>query len=375
MKSATFDSPAPARRSRFRAAVAAIALLAGGAAQAAWDDGGGAAWQALVAKARSEGGLVFTIGTCGLAEPLARAFKADTGIEATVVTGTSANSDARYRLELQTGRLTIDLRLSGAADLDLAKSGLLADLNEKLVLPGVAAASNWTRGGLTWVDDSKRYIVIGSEYVSTQPLINTDAVERTAIRSLDDLLRPEFKGKIAAFDPGVGGPGQAIAAYIADVKGIDFVRALFIGQDVVLSRDSRQVVEWAARGTHPIVLGADAGEVESFRLRGVTSLRSLSLRDAPGGLVGGCTAVSIPKDAPHMAAATVFLNWFLSVNGQKAYVEASHLPSLRADVPPSGVPADIIPQPGVAYLNQYREDWYLGRRTRIQADLRKALDR
>ncbi|MFO1185070.1 MAG: extracellular solute-binding protein [Bauldia sp.] len=356
-------------------AIAALLMAASGAAGADWDEGGGAAWQSVLAQARKEGGLVFTIGTCGVAEPLARAFKADTGIEAGVVTGSTANADARYRLELQTSRLSIDLRLSGAADLDLAKSGYLADLTEKLLLPSVSGASNWTRGGITWVDDTKKFMAINSEYVSTQPLINTDFVAPDAVQSLADLLKPQFKGKIAAFDPAVGGPGQAIAAYIADASSIDLVKALFVGQDVALSRDSRQIVEWAARGTYPIVLGADAGEVQRFRLQGVKSLKSLSLRDAPGSLVGGCTVLSIPKDAPHMAAATVFLNWFLSPRGQKVYVEAFNLPTLRADVENVGVPADIMPQAGLGYLAQYREDWYLGRRVRVQADLRRALDR
>lgn len=354
----------------------AALLSASVAAPAAeWDAGGGAAWQAALAAARQEGGLVLTVGTCPLLGDLARAFTADTGIAATVVAGPGPTVDSRYRLELQSGRLTIDFRLSGTVDLDLANGGVLADLNERLLLPDVTNLANWSGGKLGYVDNARRFMLGASEYVTTRPLINADSVDPAKLRSVADLLRPEFKGKIAAFDPGVAGAGQAMAAYLAHVKGVEFVKQVYLGQDVVLSRDQRQLAEWVARGTYPIALGADPSEVQALRRQGVKSLVALEPSDAPGSLAGFCSVASIPKAAPHPASATVFLNWYLSQAGQRAYVRASQLPSLRVDVGAENVPPEILPKPGVNYLNQYREDWYLTARPAIQAELRKVLDR
>ncbi|MFO1183616.1 MAG: extracellular solute-binding protein [Bauldia sp.] len=365
------------RASKARAvAVAVVGVAMAQAAVAAdWDAGGAAPWQALLAKARQEGGLVMTLGTCPVLAELAQAFKRDTGIEATVVVGPGATVDSRYRLELQSGRLTIDVRLTGATDLDLAKSGALTELNDLLVLPDAANPANWRGGALAFVDNARRYMVSPSEYVTTRPLINTAQVDSAKLRSADDLLRPEFKGKIAAFDPGVPGAGQGMAAYLAHIKGIAFARSVYLGQEVVLTRDQRQLAEWVARGTYPIALGADVSEVQNFRREGVSTLVTVELSDAPGSLAGFCAVASIPKGAPHPASAAVFLNWYLSQNGQRALVRAARIPSLRIDVPAEGVPADILVKPGAAYLNQYGEDWYLSVRPTLQADLRKALDK
>ncbi|MFO1183620.1 MAG: extracellular solute-binding protein [Bauldia sp.] len=366
------------RRRQTPAAFAAILIASipcAAATAADWDAGGGAAWQAILTKARQEGGsLVATTGCPALAEPLAAAFRRDTGLEVSFLSGPSANTDARYRVEVQSGRLTIDLRMAGAADIDLAKAGHLEDLNERLLLPDVVDPSRWSGGRLSFVDNTRAFMVVGASYVSSQPVINTDYVDPARLNDLRDLLRPEFKGKIAAFDPTVGGAGQGLAAYFAHVAGIDFVKTLWASQGVVQSRDSRQLAEWAARGLYPIILGADPIDVQNFRKQGVKSLQAVALRDAPGNLVGGCTVLSVPKGAPHPVTATAFVNWYLSQAGQSAYVAASQLPSLRADVSREGVLADVVPQPGQAYLDQYREDWYLGARPAVQAELRKAFD-
>ena len=47
---------------------------------------------------------------------------------------------------------------------------------------------------------------------------------------------------------------------------------------------------------------------------------------------------------------------------------SSQQPSLRTDVSRDGVVADIIPDPALTYLDQYKEDWYINNRPALQAE-------
>ena len=350
--------------------------LASAAMAADWDAGGGQAWKDLLERARAEKAPAVIAGCANaMSGVLPQAFKRDTGLEIVFLGGALAEVESRYRQEATTGRTTIDIRMGGSSEIDLARGGYLVDLREALILPDVIDAARWTGGDLSFVDNTKRFLAIGSKYVAGRVVVNTDFVPTASIQSLGDLLKPEFKGKIAMVDPTVNGAGQSVAAYFSEVKGIDFVKALLTGQEVAYGREGRQVAEWAARGVYPIIIGADVAEVQNFRKRGVTSLHAVALKDAPGSLVGGCSVVSILKSAPHAATAAVYANWYLSRAGQEAFVAGSALPSLRADAGMADVPADIVPEAGRGYIDQMSEDWYLNTRPRVQADLRRALDR
>jgi ABC-type Fe3+ transport system substrate-binding protein len=301
-------------------------------------------------------------------------FKQDTGISISFVTGTISELGAKYDTELQSGRVFTDVRLSGVSPLVYGKQGLLVPVKEWLLLPGVTDQAVWFGGKLSYADATEKYVPVPAEYVTGRPIINSDLINAKSIATWDDLLKPEFKGKIAAMDPADGSIGGTMAEYIAKTKGIDFIPKLYLGQNVVLVRDRRQLVEWAARGVYPIVLAADAApEIDSFRESGVTSLKALSLSDGPGNLNGGCSAMTVPAKAPHANAALVFANWFLSKRGQEAYVAGQHQPSNRLDVATTGVQENLIPQAGVEYFANSREGFALVERPILDAAILKSL--
>ena len=360
------------RRAAFALLILGATLAAGAASAAAWDAGGGDKWAATLAAARQEGGLVAAV--CPpLINAIERDFRADTGLDISFIAGGMVDINQRFDAEVGSGHVTIDAHLGGASDVKLAKVGKLAPLADDLVLPNVTDLRNWKDGHLEWVDNSNRYVAVPAQYVSTVPMVNRDIVDPAALSQWTDLLKPEFKGKIAAFDPTVGGSGQSVAAYMASLHGIDFVTKVYKDQQVVLSRDSRQLGEWAARGLYPIVLGIDPLQVPILNEAGIKSLVFVHPKDGPGSVLGGCSAITIPKKSPHPSAARVFANWYLSSRGQAALVEASHWPSRRVDVPPNGVPDYFIPDPTQTYLNQYREDWYLKERPVVREALKEAL--
>jgi ABC-type Fe3+ transport system substrate-binding protein len=348
--------------------------LAGAGTAAEWDAGAGKEWEDLLAAARKEGQVVVSVCPGGMVETIGRMFKEDTGIDISFVTGTIAQLGVKYDTELQSGRVATDVRLSGVSPLAYIKQGLLAPLKDALILPGVTSTGVWLGGKLGYADITERYMPIPAEYVGGRPLINTDLINPQSISTWDDLLKPEYKGKIAAMDPTDGAIGTTQAEYIAKTKGVDFIARLYRDQNAVLVTDRRQLVEWVSRGVYPIVLGADAApEIENFRRAGITSLAVLSLNDGPGNLNGGCSVMSMPANAPHPAAARVFANWFLSKRGQEAYVAGQHQPSNRQDVTTAGVQPNLIPRPGIEYFATSREGFALHERPILDAAIFKAM--
>jgi ABC-type Fe3+ transport system substrate-binding protein len=351
------------------AALAGITMAASSLAMAAeWDAGAPKVWGDLLAAAKKEGAVVVSVCS-GATETLGKAFKRDTGIDISFVTGSIPELGSKWDAELKSGRVTTDVRLDGTSSPPYAKQGYLVPVKDELLLPNVTNQSNWLNGRLLWMDSGQKFLPVPAEYVAAFPLINTDLIDAKSITKWADLLKPEFKGKIASFDP-TDPIGSGTSLYLAKLHGVDFIGQLYKGQEIVLSRDRRQLIEWVARGTYPIVLGADAAqELQQFRDAGVTSIKALTMSDGPGNLIGGCSVVSLPKQTPHPAAARVFVNWFLSKNGQEAYVAGMHQPSDRQDIANEGVPDYLIPKPGLDYFTSYEETYVLEIRPQVLKDI------
>jgi hypothetical protein len=88
---------------------------------------------------------------------------------------------------------------------------------------------------------------------------------RSIGQSWKDLLKPQYKGKIAVYDPRRSGPGQTPVGYLATLFGNDYLRELYVGQQVRLTADNRQLAEWVAHGEYPIGIGLVQFAVEIFR--------------------------------------------------------------------------------------------------------------
>jgi ABC-type Fe3+ transport system substrate-binding protein len=193
------------------------------------------------------------------------------------------------------------------------------------------------------------------------------------VRSWKELLGPKFTGKITAYDPRSGGPGQAAAAYVAQQFGTDFLTELYVGQKTVYTRGGRQLVEWVVRGNYAVALGSVQLDIENFRARGIKNLYVPQLEDGPGSVVGGFSVLKQPVGAPHPNAATIFINWYASQPGQTVYTRVMLEPSMRADVDVPSVPDYTKPKPGLAYLDQYQGDWYVNKRPQLDKAITQAL--
>jgi ABC-type Fe3+ transport system substrate-binding protein len=240
----------------------------------------------------------------------------------------------------------------------------------KLILPGVTDPKNWVGGKMKFADKADTYIAYFGEQVSGFPLANTTMVKPGTITSWNDLLKPEFKGKIAIYDPRVPGPGVATSSFIADAMGLDYIKKLYVDQQPKFSRDGRQLVEWVARGINPIAVGVSFSEIENFKKAGIKTIEPIAMPNAPLRITASFYP-HVPKQAPHPNAAAVFMNWYASKPGQEVNSRTQVMASRRTDVVIEGQPDIIKPKPGVKYVDQYAEDFVVNRRDKLIAEIRK----
>jgi len=329
------------------------------AAGAEWQDGAPAEWARVMTAGRTEG-EVTVAAFPALEEKMSAAFKRDTGIRLNFLSSNTAEQSARLEAEARAKNLTIDILLGGGRELGpMMQDGLLEPVAPQLFLPGVSP-QNFREGRLKWMDNSSRYLLQGAEYVFGWLLVNKDKIDPGAIRSWRDLVDPKYRGKIASYDLRSPGPGQGSSAWIYNLFGIDYIKDLFLDQQVKFSTDNRQLVEVVARGTTPIVFGAIQTEVERFRKAGFSNLATVLPGDAPGYLTGGYSVLKQAKGVPHPNAATVFINWYMSRPGQEVYESVMLETSRRNDLN-TGLPDYLVPRPGIKYYEAFNENEYFSR--------------
>ena len=355
------------RRSMMRAlgVLAVLTMSVGAQAADDWQSGAGENWKKLLEAARAEGKVVVA-GDPDLAKPLSDGFKRDTGINVEFLVGSPRDIGARVTRELRAKTVTIDVMTGGPANIPLHKEKLMKNVRDQLILPTVTEPKYWTGGFIKWIDNDKAYMVMGAEYVHADPYYNIDKIKPENIRAWQDLMRPEYKGKIVSVDPRAQGSGQAAAAYIVHLFGYEFVRKLYQDQQVALVRDARQAIEWVARGSHWISIGTSSTDLEKLRASGIQNVGVTDMSDGPGSVLGGFSIFWEPVGAPHPNAAAVFLNWYASKPGQEAFMAAKGTPTRRTDVDLSSVPDYNLPKPGYKYLDQYQEDFLLDVRPKLE---------
>jgi len=314
-------------------------------------------WQELAAAARADGKVVLATNNAAVRESVVDAFKRRFGIDVEVVTGRGSEIIGRIMRERAAGVHTVDVLISGmgtaAAELYPAKA--LGSVRSMLVVPEVTDLSKWRDGRLRFADPEGEYILRSMESIQNNIVINTDLVSRAELRRSDDLLNPRFQGRISTEDPMTGGGGDTVSAYFLKFKGEDFLRKLYIDQKPVISRDTRQMADWMARGVYPINLTMSEEDVLTL-MRDGFKVEAFSFDDIPPQVGAGGSFTMVIDPAPHPAAAKLWLNWFASKEGQELAALALGQPSNRTDVEAnSKLPSFVIPQPGREYFDI--NDW------------------
>jgi iron(III) transport system substrate-binding protein len=222
------------------------------------------------------------------------------------------------------------------------------------------------------MDPEEKYILRLFNNVSKSLSINTQVVNPEELRVARDLLHPKWKGKISTYDPVGHGAGRAQAARWYQQFGEEFIKRLYVDQKPVLTRDDRQLVDWLARGTYPISVGAPEEDLERMRREGFP-VAGHNLLDDPGYVSMGNGALALMSKAPHPSAAKLFVNWMASREGLETYARAHHTATTRTDVDESFLPPDRIPLPGGKYFDSADWNYTVDVKKKIEQRLREII--
>lgn len=324
-------------------------------------------WEGVVTRARQERRVVLgtDVSVAGFRQGITSAFAKQFGFDIELRVLEGAQLTAVAARECAAGRTSMDVLLSGNSELiSLYPKGCLAPVKPKLILPEVLDPKNWRGGFLKWNDPEGQYLLQTGEAAYGWTVVNTDQMQDD-LTSAKDLLRSEYKGKIASFDPRGGGAGQGRATYMMTALGEDYVRGLYLEQKVTYTANHQQLAEWIARGVFAIGLGAVERIFEPMRKEGLPIGVIASFSDAPGYLTGGSSVMKLTRDAPHPSAAAVLLNWFASKEAQTIYSQNVLQPSRRTDVSTKDIPEYLVPKPGAKYLDSYGYEFYAKRRPEV----------
>ena len=355
------------RTKKFIAAIAAVATLAAlcsTAAVIAASIPPATDWEKTVAAAKKEGQVVI-MGPAGadVRDAFTQGFqKKYPGIQVDFNGMAGAQVAPKLLSELSAGVYRTDLVIAGTitAIESLIPAKALVPVQPFLAGPESQDVSKWKGGKFDFSDNAETYNLVYGNRLQVAFVYNRDLVPAGRVKSWKDFLNPEWKGKLAMLNPARAGASQGWVTfwYIKESQGFgkNFMRQLFTTQEVSLSNDERQLLDFVARGRYPIAIGPSGTQAFEMKKKGlpIELFGSAALQE--GGVISASNGtIMVPRNAPHSNAAKVYLDYLFSREGQHAWSKATGLTSRRLDVPSDHIPEVLVPKEGVKYLEDYKE--------------------
>ena len=338
-------------------------------------------WEQTVAAAKREG-VVTVIGPQGTEtrDALTLGFqKKYPGIRIELLSMAGNQIGPKVLNELAASRNTTDLAITGATTAleTLLPGKALTPLKPILGGPNTRDPTRWRGGKMTFSDEAQSYNLVFSSYVKAPFIYNSSQVSPSDFKSWKDLLESKWVGKIALKDPlsAGGGLGNSTLWYTHGGLGKEFMRQLLTQKDLVMPRDDRQMLDFAARGKYPIAIGPSDVLTNEFIARGLPLKHLLpeTLKEGTYITSGNGTLVVI-RNAPHANALRVYVDYLLSAEGQLEWSKAAGFASLRRDVPKDHVPDNLVAKEGMTYPDISTEK-YVDLREEIVAFIKSVLGR
>ena len=356
-----------------------IALLAGmlvatSAAAQDWKK----TWEETLAAARKEG----KVTVVGSPDPVMRnevipAFeKRFPGIKVDYLAGRSAEFVERVKLERPSGIFSVDAWLSGPDTQYgmLHAEKLIDPLDQYLILPEVRDGKNWKSGKLWYMDRDNAYVLRLFSSIDSLIYINTAHVKPEEMKTVQDLINPKWRGKIASEDPTSDrGSGGNTAANIFSQLGEDYFKKLYIDQKVAFSRDRRQLTDWLARGIHPICLTCRTDDVRPLVKEGFKIVELFEIEGLKGRVNSSPFLLSVANKPAHPNAMKVFVNWLAGKEGLEIYSRGFSAATTRTDVDESFLDPRSVPKPGVSYPDDADPKWRSADKLEYGAKIRALL--
>jgi putative spermidine/putrescine transport system substrate-binding protein len=228
---------------------------------------------------------------------------------------------------------------SGAIGVSAAKKGLHAPYQP----------AGWEKVPADLKDPGGLYWTVHTATIAL--IVNTKALGKIPIpKTWDDLLKPEYKGKIAYDDPTWGGTSYTFLYGINTLKGgddktfkpgLDYLKKL---DKNVLKYPRESVYNDVLRGEIAIWINADGN---GYKMKW-TDKGPVEVVIPSDGTFSMPLVMALVKGAPHEAAAKKYLDWLLTDEAQAEMAKSFFRPVVT-----SALPADLKEKflPDTAYAS------------------------
>ncbi len=344
-------------------------------------------WDDTLAKAKKEGKLVAALGGSASRNyrPIFKIFEKKFGIETVVSTGGGGTQADRLLAERRAGRYAVDIFMAGPT---VGNSRIIANnagepIKDLLFLPDVVDQSLWYKKRHQYSDPQQKYIFALSGNAEFAPIgmrFNTNKLsikDAKKIKSSWEFLDKRFAGQVVALPPtAVGALGTYVTVQFHPDLGEKFLRRFFDPEvNIQFTHDFRQLADGVAKGkyTMAIFAGSAGRDIDRLGRRGLPVANFGRLLDKPikerpllqGS--GSANNLMVIDKQPHPYASKLFVNWFLSKEGQTLmHTKSARTPdqTFREDVTEMGKvnPAEIR-RPDVDYMNFSHNPKVLGRQS------------
>jgi iron(III) transport system substrate-binding protein len=301
-----FDALRPDRRGFLKmAGVAAGAVAVGGVVAGCSSDSDDSGNKQSGDGKLSGSITIYTAANVDVMKLMTDQFEKNTGVSAKVYRDSSGIVAQRFLKEQQANQKVCDVLDIGDLQFmeDMGSRGYLQDISG---YPGVSDIPD------DWKD--LPYVVTENQQAQTVAY-NTDLVKGDLIpKEWPDLLKPDFKGKIAIADPrnNVNTTGAFLMAIVSKY-GWEYMEALG-KQDIQFTPSSPPAVAKVASGDAMLAMPTLAQNVVTYAQKSAPVLITKPLSPT----TANSRSLAIPKNAPNAAAAKAWVGFVLSVAGQSA---------------------------------------------------------
>jgi ABC-type Fe3+ transport system substrate-binding protein len=299
-------------------------------------------WEKTLAAAEKEGEVsIYGQSRAGVGKAILAFQEAYPKIKINFVGGSGSNLAKKIMAEKRAGKHLVDLSVGGGGTMVLVyhKAGHLQPIPPLLILPEVVDQTKWWSKKHLYADPEGQHVFMAQgDGGSGIGAINTTFIKTGEIQSWWDLLAPKYKGKFVMTDPdSAGNIGNWRFLYYSPDLGPKFLRRLLTETQLTFGANEHQMMDWLGSGKYQMHVMAKFENTQNARKQGLPVMQIFSDKEGDTISTGSGHIVAF-KNGPHPNATRVYINWFLSRDGQLTWQKLTGRNSFRTDIPKDMIP-------------------------------------